>query len=116
MKNRLNFLTFQFFSSKFNTDWCWNEEKLTIQAIEIWSEHNRMSDLKEPVSVDLMVEHMLTPLNNQTLRFEGAAPDLAMEYHRSLAQCCIDPSKLFKVIDQVFSEKLQNYLQPHTVD
>lgn len=94
-------IIYLFSSSKFNTDWGWNDEKLTIQAKEIWSEHNKMSDLKEPISVDSMVEHMLTPLNYQALKFEGASPDLTREYHGSLAQCCRDPSKLLKVIDQV---------------
>ena len=60
-----------------------------------------MSELKEPISVDLMVEHMLTPLSNQDLKFDGAGQNLTMEYHKSLAQCCVDPSKLFKVINQV---------------
>ena len=70
-------------------------------ANEVWSEDNRMSELKEPISVDDMVEHMLGPINNKNLDFDGSYEDLTYEYHKSLAQCCIDPSKLFKVINQV---------------
>lgn len=44
---------------------------------------------------------MITPINNHALKFEGADPDLTRDYHSSLANCCNDPSKLFKVIDQV---------------
>ena len=89
------------FSSKFNSSWEWDDDKLTILAKEVWCEHNRMSELKEPISVDLMVEHMLDPLNNQDLKFQGAHPDLTYDYHKSLAQCCIQPSKIMKVINQV---------------
>ena len=70
-------------------------------AKEVWCEHNRMSDLKVPISVDLMVEHMMEPLTNQNLKFDGAHPDLTYDYHKSLAQCCVQPSKIMKIINQV---------------
>ena len=51
--------------------------------------------------MDEMVQYMLDPINNKNLDYDGYDHDLAYEYHKSLAQCCIDPSKLFKVINQV---------------
>ena len=74
---------------------------MTIEAKEVWCEDNVMSDLKIPISVDCMVEHLLGPINNQNLKFEGAQPNLVFNYHKSLAQCVVDPSKLLKVINQV---------------
>ena len=61
-----------------------------------------------------MVEHMLGPLNNQMLKFDGADPNLTRNYHQSLAQCCIDPSKILKIINQVSiqsSKKIQTLFQ-----
>lgn len=60
-----------------------------------------MSDLKMPISVDQMVEFMIVPISNRDLDFDGAQPNLRFNYHKSLAQCCTDPSKLLKIIDQV---------------
>ena len=74
---------------------------MTIEAREAWSEDNSMSDLKIPISVDCMVEHVLGPMNNQNLKFDGARTGLVYDYHKSLAQCVVDPSKLLKSINQV---------------
>ena len=85
---------------------------MTIEAKEIWSEDNVMSDLKIPISVDSMVEHLLGPINNQSLKFEGAQASLVFNYHKSLAQCVVDPSKLLRVINQVSNLHLHlKYLQ-----
>ena len=50
------------FLSLFNTGWVWNELYQRVEATEKWSEMNRMSEIRVPVSVDKMLQFLIDPI------------------------------------------------------
>ena len=72
------------FMTPFNSDWCWSNRTHNIKANEVWAETNVMSELTIPVSLDKMVDCMITEMNKDVMRYNSPSGDHAFEYQKSL--------------------------------